>query len=294
MLIDWFTVAAQVLNFLILVWLLKRYLYKPVLDAIDAREMRIKSELADAAGKQAEAQTERESLRTKNAAFDAERAGLMAAAAEQGTAERSRLMGEARQEAGGLRAQYAQALRADEARLGGQISRLAQEQVFAAARQALTDLCDTRVEDRIADAFLHRLRAMDAGNKALLATAFGSAADAALVRSSIELSAEQRTAIQKTLNTVFAADIPLRFDTNPDVICGIELSVGGQKLSWSVAEYLDALERKVGELVDGEAVTSPVVNAAAAAKPAANASNVPPDVANAPGRTIPAAVAASQ
>ncbi|NLX99005.1 MAG: hypothetical protein GXY83_22905 [Rhodopirellula sp.] len=32
--IDWFTVAAQVVNFLILVWLLKRFLYKPILHAI--------------------------------------------------------------------------------------------------------------------------------------------------------------------------------------------------------------------------------------------------------------------
>ena len=37
MLIDWFTVGAQALNFIILVWLLKRFLYKPILDAIDAR-----------------------------------------------------------------------------------------------------------------------------------------------------------------------------------------------------------------------------------------------------------------
>ena len=41
MLIDWFTVAAQALNFLILVWLMKRFLYKPILHAIDAREERI-------------------------------------------------------------------------------------------------------------------------------------------------------------------------------------------------------------------------------------------------------------
>jgi F-type H+-transporting ATPase subunit b len=51
MLIDWFTVGAQVLNFLILVWLLKRFLYKPILDAIDAREQRIAAELADADAK---------------------------------------------------------------------------------------------------------------------------------------------------------------------------------------------------------------------------------------------------
>ena len=48
MLIDWFTVGAQALNFLILVWLMKRFLYKPILDAIDAREDRVAAELADA------------------------------------------------------------------------------------------------------------------------------------------------------------------------------------------------------------------------------------------------------
>ena len=48
MLIDWFTVAAQALNFLILVWLMKRFLYKPILNAIDAREKLIAKELADA------------------------------------------------------------------------------------------------------------------------------------------------------------------------------------------------------------------------------------------------------
>ena len=47
MLIDWFTVGAQALNFLVLVWLLKRFLYQPILDAIDAREKRIAKELAD-------------------------------------------------------------------------------------------------------------------------------------------------------------------------------------------------------------------------------------------------------
>ena len=56
MLIDWFTVGAQTLNFLILVWLLKRFLYKPILNAIDAREKRIAAELADADVKKAEAE----------------------------------------------------------------------------------------------------------------------------------------------------------------------------------------------------------------------------------------------
>jgi F-type H+-transporting ATPase subunit b len=54
-LIDWFTVGAQLLNFIILVWLMKRFLYQPVLDAIAAREQKIAAQLADVAAAKAQA-----------------------------------------------------------------------------------------------------------------------------------------------------------------------------------------------------------------------------------------------
>ena len=77
MLIDWFTVGAQALNFIILVGLMRRFLYKPVLKAIDEREKRIAAELADAAGKKAEAEKERADLQRKQAAMDDQRAALL-------------------------------------------------------------------------------------------------------------------------------------------------------------------------------------------------------------------------
>ena len=83
MLIDWFTVGAQALNFIILVWLLKRFLYKPILDAIDAREKRIAAELADADAKKAEAKKERDEFQHKNEEFDEQRAALLRKATER-------------------------------------------------------------------------------------------------------------------------------------------------------------------------------------------------------------------
>ncbi len=62
MLIDWFTVGAQALNFVVLVWLLKRFLYQPVLDAIDAREARIAKQIGDAQAVQHDAQVQRDAL----------------------------------------------------------------------------------------------------------------------------------------------------------------------------------------------------------------------------------------
>ena len=110
MLIDWFTVGAQALNFLILVWLLKRFLYKPILDAIDAREKRIAAELADADAKKAEAQKERDEFQHKNEEFDQQRAALLSKATDEAKAERQRLLDEARKAADALSAKRQEAL----------------------------------------------------------------------------------------------------------------------------------------------------------------------------------------
>src|ERR1700689_4507849 len=115
MLIDWFTVGAQTLNFLILVWLFQRFLYKPILNAIDAREKRIAGELADAAAKKAEAEKERDEFQNKNKAFEEQRPPLLGKATEDAKADRERRMGGARKDDESLRATQATALRNDQA-----------------------------------------------------------------------------------------------------------------------------------------------------------------------------------
>ena len=88
MLINWFTVIAQAINFLILVWLLKRFLYKPILHAIDEREKGIATQLAQAEAKKAEAQKDRDDFQHKNEVFDQERAALLKKATDEAKAER--------------------------------------------------------------------------------------------------------------------------------------------------------------------------------------------------------------
>jgi F-type H+-transporting ATPase subunit b len=104
-LIDWFTVIAQIVNFLILVWLLKRFLYQPILRALDAREKRIAAELAAADEKKREAEKERDEFRQKNDEFEQQRSVLLHTASEEAHAERQRLIAAARTDADDLRAQ---------------------------------------------------------------------------------------------------------------------------------------------------------------------------------------------
>lgn len=265
MLIDWFTVGAQVVNFLILVWLLKRFLYRPILDAIDAREKRIAQALADADTKKAEAQKERDTFQNKNEAFDTQRDTLLSQAMDEAKAERLRLLDKARQAADALSAQRQEAQRNAAHNLNQAIGRRARQEVFAIARKALTDLAGTSLEERMGEVFIRRLREMDAQEKNALGLWLKAASEPALVRSAFDLPMPQRAAIQNALNELFSAEIRIRFETAPDLISGIELTTNGQKVAWSISDYLVSLEKAVDELLNasGKAEAEPKTRQAA-------------------------------
>jgi len=249
MLIDWFTVSAQVVNFLILVWLLKRFLYKPILHAIDEREKRIAKELADADTEKTEAEKERQEFQKKNEELDQHRDELLSKAKDEARAERQRLLDEARQAADALRAKRQDVMKREQESLHDAITRRTREEVFAIARKTLTDLAGTSLEECMSEVFTRRLRELNDEAKKSLAKALKTLSDPVLVRSAFELPSEQRASIQRALNETFSAEIPVRFATAPDVISGIELTTNGQKVAWSIAEYLASLEKGVGELL---------------------------------------------
>ena len=249
MLIDWFTVGAQALNFLILVWLMKRFLYKPILNAIDTREKLIAKELAEAEAKKSEAQKERDEFQHKNEEFDQQRAALLTKATDEAKAEGLRLLEEARKAADALSAKRQESLVNDARNLNQAISRLTQKEVFAITRRALTDLATTSLEERMGEVFDRRLRGLNRQAKNVLGQALKKNSEPALLRSTFDLPAAQRAAIQNALNETFSADIHLRFETSPDLISGIELSANGQKVGWTIADYLASLQKGVGELL---------------------------------------------
>jgi len=253
MLIDWFTVGAQTLNFLILVWLLKHFLYQPILDAIDAREQRVAKELADADAKMTQATQQHDEFQHKNEAFEQQRAELMKQATTQAQTERQRLLDEAHQAAEALRSKQQGAIKTELQQVHEEIALRSQEEVFAIARQTLNDLAETTLEECMCEVFTRRLRALDGAAKDRMAAALKALVGPALVRSAFELPPEQRAAIQYALNVSFSADISLRFEVAPEVISGIELNAHGCKLSWSISDYLASLEKSIGELLQAPA-----------------------------------------
>lgn len=265
MLFDWFTIGAQTLNFLILVWLMKRFLYKPILDAIDAREKRIATALADAAAKQTEAQKERDKYQQKTGAFDLQRNDLLAKAREEIKAERQRLLDEARQAADALGVKRRDALTSELRSLRQDIAHQSQQEVFAIAQKVLSDLAGTSLEERMIEVFTQRLRDLDSEARAGLAKALKSSGNTALVRSAFELPTARRDALQQALSEVFLPGIQISYETRPDVIGGIELSANGWKLAWNIADFLASMEQGIDDLLNKQAEPDNLPNTPVAA-----------------------------
>jgi F-type H+-transporting ATPase subunit b len=93
------------------------------------------------------------------------------------------------------------------------------------------------------------LRELDEKARSLLGDALRKNSESALIRSTFDLPAAQQAAIQNALNETFSAEIHIRFETAPDLVSGIELTTNGQKVGWSIADYLASLEKGVGDLL---------------------------------------------
>ncbi|AWV89264.1 F0F1 ATP synthase subunit B [Bradymonas sediminis] len=249
MVVDWFTVVAQMLNFLVLVWLLKRFLYLPILNAIDAREHKIATELADAAAKQSLADAQHEKFQQKSAQLDAERDALLRQAHVEAAEERQRLVDQGRRAAERIRAEREEALRSEFQSLQNIITGQSRDAVFATTRKVLKELAGVSLEARIVELFGERLRGLDPASVDNLRATAGDDAQPMLIQSAFELGDAQKDALRATLSQVFGAPAAVEFKTVDGLIAGIELMLDGFKVAWSISEYLVEMEKNISEIL---------------------------------------------
>ncbi|WP_108484328.1 F0F1 ATP synthase subunit B [Oceaniglobus ichthyenteri] len=234
--IDWITVAAQLVNFLVLVWLLKRFLYRPILDGIDAREREISDRMAEAAQIREAAETAAAEHHAETQRLKAARDGALEQARAEAAAERDEMLSQARARLN--REQESRATeRAQEARqYTEKLHQKGAAALVSLTRKALNDLSGETLEDRIVARAISRLGAMTDDLKAAVGDS-----RAAVVTTRTPLPDNLRTQI----DTAIADALPgtnVRYATDPDQSPGLSLRLGGAQLGWTVDGYVDGLQ----------------------------------------------------
>lgn len=240
MTIDWVTVSAQVINFLVLVYLLKRFLYRPVLDAMDSRERRIAEHLREAKEKSELAEEEANHYRRAQQQLEERKKELLDQARQDADAERRQCIESARAEVDETREKWIQELKREQDEFIDKLKKEAARGMADALRHVVEDLSGSRLEASMVSVFLERLEGMAREQRKALEDAGG----AVIVRTAFGLEDALKDRIRKEVaQAIGTADI--EFAEAPELICGIELQREGTKVEWTANRYLNLLEQRL-------------------------------------------------
>ena len=250
--IDWVTVAAQIVNFLVLVWLLQWVLYRPLTRALKAREDEVSRSLREAESAKETARTEAEAHRHALRELEDSRSARLAAVEEEAARLHAEMTKKARGELAKRRAAWQAQLEDEKSAFLNRLRRRAGEAFVTLARRALADMADEDLVDRIARVFARRLSALDPEEQRHLKTA-ARREEAPLILSSFPLSPEAQALIAEAVRHAVERHVDIDFRDEAGLECGVVLAIGSRHVGWTLGEHLDALEDDVARLLDARA-----------------------------------------
>lgn len=249
MLIDPFTIIAQMVNFAILAIALKYLLYDRVIGAMDEREASIAARLHDAEQRETDARAEVDEYHQRRQAFEAREQDLLDAARTQAEDYRRQLTEEARSAVEIERLRWERALRRDMDEFQHEVQRRSAREVVELTRRMLSDLAGTDLEKVVLDRALDRMEADPATFSAVLSD--GDSTTPVTVRTSFPVSADRQRRVLDRLRAIGLDPArPVVFERTPAVVLGAEFQGDGTAVSWNADDYLDRLGGDVQHLID--------------------------------------------
>ncbi len=254
--IDWFTFFAQIINFLILVWLLKKFLYRPVLAAMAKRQERIATRLEEAHAKVMEGEAEKQRFMALRAELSARVSGEMQKAKAEAEKFREELMAAARQEVHRQRGLWLGALRKEEEAFLAETSHAIAVYFQALSRNALRELAQDDLEERIVSIFLAKLESHDKEAIAELSAHVEGATEPFVITTSLPLTEAEQGRVVAKLETIVGPAHRYEFGVDRRLLAGISVEVDGKKIHWDMGEYLKKFEKRLAGFLERHAATS--------------------------------------
>jgi F-type H+-transporting ATPase subunit b len=251
--IDWFVLSCQIFNFLLLVYLLKRFLFGRIIKAMDDREAKIAARFAEADALKTKALETAELYEKRNQQLSETRDKMLNEAAIAAEAKRKEWMEDVRRDVEQLKVRWQDMLVREQDAFFTELRQRAAKQLYEAARRALGDLADADLEERIVDEFIRRVKVLGEEKSVQIRNAIKVGGNQVTVQSAFVISDAKKAQLEKALKEQITNGFSLRYVRQPDIVAGIELRVNGHKIAWSFNEYLETLIERVAETIQKEA-----------------------------------------
>ncbi|WP_182871102.1 F0F1 ATP synthase subunit B family protein [Rhodopirellula sp. JC639] len=251
MTIDWFTFVAQIINFLILVALLRWLLYEPIIAAMAQREAKISQQFHQAETKLAEANQNAALYRQKTAEFEATREAMLQDVRQELLEHRERLTREAREEVERKRGEWIDALAREQSDAATEVRRQVGEIAIDSARQTLKELADAELETRIAEKFIAQIEQLEDQRRDEIAALLSDDSAEVSVRSSFELNDDVRGRLRRVLRERLDYHGDVTCEQSDELICGLQLDAGGYGIQWNVDDFVDGIHSEFAKRLEG-------------------------------------------
>lgn len=235
---SWTTFFLEVINFLILVWILQRFLYKPVTDAIARRKAAIESRLEQANQAQQAAQALQLQYENRLTDWGQEKSSARIQLMDEIAAERARLMSELQV---ALDQEREKKRMLEQEEMLEWKSKIAAASYAAASRfaaQLLSRIANASLEERICELMIEDLTRLPQDKMRALRQACASADQPVKVTSTYPVVQDARDAITKALADIAAAPVHCEFSRDPELVAGFHISIGSWALDCNLRNEL--------------------------------------------------------
>ena len=218
--IDWWTLALQTINVLVLVWILARFFFRPIANIVAKRQEEANKLLSDAAAareKAADAQAEADKLR---AGIAAERDRLIAEAQKAAQLEKRNLLAQTSKEIAKLRSEADAAIVRDQEAAGQALMARASELAVDIAQRLLGRLPSSALFAAFLDGLCQKLRALPPGERSSFTSAAGRPVE---IVTATTLSKMEIVQIRSALREALSPELQFEVCSDPSIVAGIEL-----------------------------------------------------------------------
>ena len=245
----WVTFFAQILNLFVLAWLMKRFLYQPILGVITKRQAYIEGKVKNAEQAEKAARKQQEALTQKNTRWQADRQKRLNAVFDEVADLRREQTERLRLEAEALRQKMQDDLDREATAKELEIRNLMIQNFMDLSHKVLTDLSGISPMGQSIALFQKKVMALPKPVlKNLKATV--QKTNAVTIEVSDTLTPTDQTTLTRFLTDMFACH-DVHIAVRPDLILGLEVVIGETVLEWNLKSYLDTFENNLNTALAG-------------------------------------------
>ncbi len=244
--IDWFTVVAQIVNFLILLLLLRKFLYGPVVNAMNDREEKIKKTEQEAQNKKKQAENKKQEYESMHRELENSKKYSLSSTRKEVEDKVWEITEHAGKRYIEKEKEWKESFEREKTSYIKELKEQIGRSVCSAAQKALKELAGVRLEEMVFNTFVERFKnSIDGGKLKTVKQMLKDNSGVVEVCSAFKLNENKKDRIRQVLDLGKGGKQQYRFSKCSELICGMEIRLPEYRISWNVKDFINSIESRI-------------------------------------------------